>query len=169
MQITRYLSLNEAQFLGCLSAFIDTLSGELNSALAFLRRMENRHKGSAFAFEMQLDKHRYGAMIVLDRWADFTAAFRGNVALGAHQDLFDQGAQKVQQSQRILEQSSQLVDNAPVYSSEVVEACAMAYRTIEFTFQDERKAADRATALGPMLPEEFKEYRRVFLGDLSER
>lgn len=169
MQITRFLSLNENQFLGCLSAFVDTLSGELNSAMAYLRRMENRRKGSAFAFEMQMDKHRYGAMIVLERWTDFTRAFAGHVELGAHQALYDSAADRVRQSQKILEQASQLVDSADVYLSEVVEACAMAYRTVEFTFQEERKAADQAAALGPMLPEEFKEYRRVFLGDLSER
>ncbi len=169
MQVTRYLSLNENQFLGCLSAFIDSLSGELNSALAYLRRLENRRKGSAFAFEMQLDKHRYGAIIVLDRWVDFTQAFRGHVELGRHQPLFDQAEQRARQAQRILEQSNQLTDNAPLYESGVVEACAMAYRTIEFTFQEERKAADQTVALGPMLPEEFKEYRRVFLTDLAER
>jgi hypothetical protein len=169
LQITRYLSLNENQFLGCLSAFADTLSGELNSALAFLRRMENRRKGSAFAFEMQMDKHRYGAMIVLERWADFTKAFAGHVELGQHQHLFDQAEERVRQSQRILEQSNQLVDSEDIYSSAVVEACAMSYRTIEFTFQEERKAADRMAALGPMLAEDFKEYRRVFLTDLSER
>ncbi|MBL8176982.1 MAG: hypothetical protein JNK48_20075 [Bryobacterales bacterium] len=169
MQITRFLSLNENQFLGCVSAFADTLAGELNSALAFLRRMENRRKGSAFAFEMQLDKHRYGAMIVLERWADFTRAFAGHVELGTHQPLFDEAAERARQAQRILEQANGLVDSGDSYSSEVVEACAMAYRTIEFTFQQERKAADQAVALGPMLAEEFKEYRRVFLADLSER
>ena len=169
MQITRYLSLNENQFLGCLSAFVDTLSGELNSALGFLRRLENRPKGSAFAFEMQLDKHRYGAMIVLERWANFIQAFQGNVEFGRHQALFDEAVERVRQSQRILEQSSHLVDQAPLYSSDVVEACAMTYRTVEFTFQQERKATDQTLALGPMLPEEFKEYRRVFLMDLSER
>ena len=169
MQITRFLSINENQFLGCLSAFIDTLSGELNSALAYLRRMENRRKGSAFAFEMQMDKHRYGAMIVLERWIDFTRAFAGHVQFGRHQPLFDQAQQRVTQSQRILEQSNQLIDNADTYATEIIEACAMAYRTIEFTFQEERKAADQTVALGPLLPEEFKEYRRVFLADLSER
>lgn len=169
MQITRFLSLDENQFLGCLSAFTDTLSGELNSALAYLRRMENRRKGAAFAFEMQLDKHRYGAMIVLERWTDFTRAFAGHVQLGRHQSLFDQAPQRVTQSQRILEQSNQLIDNADTYATEIIEACSMAYRTIEFTFQEERKASDQTVALGPLLPEEFKEYRRVFLTDLSER
>ena len=78
----RFLSLNENQFLGCVSAFTDTLSGELNSALNYLRRLEGKRKGSAFAYEMQLDKHRYGALIVLERWGDFTRTFAGHVELG---------------------------------------------------------------------------------------
>src|SRR5712672_2445083 len=96
MQITRYLSLNEVQFLGCVSAFNDSLNGELNAALMFLRKLEDRPKGSAFAFEMQFDKHRYGAQMVLDRWVDFVRAFHGNVELGAHQPLFDEAPARVQ-------------------------------------------------------------------------
>lgn len=169
MQINRFLSLNEIQFLGCTSAFIDTLSGELNSAITFLKRLEGKRKGSAFAFEMQLDQHRYGALIVLERWANFTRAFKGNVELGMHQPIFDQAVMRAESSQKILEQTNHVMDQAEFYTSDIIEVCAMAYRTVELTFQDERSAADKATSLGPMLPEEFKEYRRVFLGDLSHR
>jgi hypothetical protein len=169
LQITRYLSLNENQFLGCLSAFVDTLSSELNGAFTFLQRLEHRSKGSAFAFEMQFDKHRYGALITLDRWARFTEAFAGHVELASRQPLFDSAAERVAAARKLLEQSNAVVDNESTYSSELVEACRMVYRTVEATFADEKKTADQAAALGPMLPEEFKDYRRVFLGDLSER
>lgn len=169
MQVTRYLSLNENQFLGCLSAFVDTLDGELNSALTFLRRLEGTRKGSAFAFEMQMDRHRYGALIVLERWGDFTRAFAGHVELGSRQAMFDEAAQRVSATQNILQRANQVVDDAPFYTTEIVEACALAYRTVEMTFAEERKTSEQTLSLGPMLAEDFKEYRRVFVGDLAER
>ena len=45
MQITRYASLSEPQFLGCVSAFADTLTGELNSAAMYLRKLEGEEAG----------------------------------------------------------------------------------------------------------------------------
>ena len=68
MRITRYPSISEHQFLGCTAAFVDSLFGELHSAAIALRRLEGKGKGDAFAYEMALDTHRYGALIVLDRW-----------------------------------------------------------------------------------------------------
>jgi len=67
LRITRFPSITEPQFFGCVSAFVDSLAGELNSASIALRRLEGQSKGSAFAYEMTLDTHRYGALIVLDR------------------------------------------------------------------------------------------------------
>ena len=72
MRILRYPSITEQQFTGCVTAFVDTLSGELNAATIALRRLEGRAKGSAFAYEMTLDTHRYGALIVLDRWGSLS-------------------------------------------------------------------------------------------------
>lgn len=169
MQITRFLSLNENQFLGCVSAFTDTLSGELNSALNYLRRLEGKRKGSAFAYEMQLDKHRYGALIVLERWGDFTRTFAGHVELGSRQSMFDEAAVRVESAQQLLQRANLMLDQAALYGGEIVEACQMAYRTVELTFQEEQQAASQMASLGPMLSEEFKEYRRVFQGDLAER
>ncbi len=48
MQITRYASLSEPQFLGCTSAFADALAGELNSAAMYLRKLEDQPKGARF-------------------------------------------------------------------------------------------------------------------------
>ena len=67
MRITRFPALSEPQFLGCTAAFVDSLFGELNAAAAALRRLEGQPKGAAFAYEMTLDTHRYGALIVLER------------------------------------------------------------------------------------------------------
>ena len=75
MRITRYPHISEPQFFGCVSAFVDSLSGELNAATMSLRRLAGSRKGSAFAYEMTLDTHRYGALIVLDRWSTLVGAF----------------------------------------------------------------------------------------------
>ncbi|MCC6368494.1 MAG: hypothetical protein IT165_33630 [Bryobacterales bacterium] len=169
MQITRFLSLNEAQFLGCVSAFSDSLTGELNAALTYLRRLEGERKGSAFAFEMKLDQHRYGALIVLERWADLTRAFAGHTELGTHQEMFDSAAPRVEAARNVLERANHVVDAADHYGPEIVEACRAAFDTAAMTFRQEQEAAAKAASLGPMQPEEFREYRRVFLGDLGAR
>ncbi len=169
MQITRFLSLNEAQFLGCVSAFSDSLTGELNAALTFLRRLEGQRKGSAFAIEMTMDRHRYGALIVLERWADLTRAFAGHVELGTYQELFDSAAPRVKEAGDVLERANNVVDAADHYGPEVVEACRMAFDRTAVIFEGEQAAAARAASLGPMQPEEFREFRRVFLGDLGAR
>ena len=76
LRITRYPNISEPQFFGCVSAFVDSLSGELNAATMSLRRLAGSRKGSAFAYEMTLDTHRYGALIVLDRWSTLVARVR---------------------------------------------------------------------------------------------
>ena len=81
MRISRFPSLTEAQFFGCTSAFVDSLSGELNAASMALRRLEGKSKGSAFAYEMTFDTHRYGALIVIDRWSALVSAFGPHLEL----------------------------------------------------------------------------------------
>ena len=98
LRITRYTSLTQQQFLGCVAAFADALAGELNAAASALRRLEGMSKGSAFAFEMTLDNHRYGALIVLDRWLSLAAAF------GAHlgHPLANAAPERVAGAERVL-------------------------------------------------------------------
>src|ERR1035441_7355253 len=87
VRITRYPSIGEAQFFGCVSAFVDSLSGELNAASMSLGRLAGSRKGSAFAYEMTLDTHRYGALIVLDRWSALVVAFGPHLEVGRHADI----------------------------------------------------------------------------------
>ncbi len=165
MRITRFPSITPQQFLGCVAAFADALTGELNAALASLRRLDGAAKGSAFAYEMTLDTHRYGALIVLDRWRSLTAAF------GAHlQDPMANAApERVEQAEKILTMANQLIDSADRYSPAIIEAVAMGFQTVSGTFADERQSAEQNAKLGPMLSDDYVSARRIFGEDLAAR
>jgi hypothetical protein len=169
LRITRFPSLTEQQFLGCTAAFVDSLFGELNAAALALRRLENSAKGAAFAHEMTLDTHRYGALIVLDRWATLAHAFGPHLSGQAPGDIAGNAAGRVQTAENILGRVNDLIDAAQNYGGELVEACVLAFRSLETTFAEERAAAERTGRLGPMLPQEFNEARRIFLEDLAAR
>ena len=169
MQITRFLSLSEPQFLGCISAFVDSLTGELNSAAIYLRKLEGQVKGAAFAYEMSLDTHRYGALMVLDRWATLVHTYCPHLQLTRDQSVMEETPARVQTAEDILGRTNDVIDATPQYSSEVVTACLMAWQSLGTTFAEERQAAQRMMSLGPMLPDDFKQARRVFLEDLAAR
>jgi hypothetical protein len=169
LQITRHTSINETQFLGCTTAFVDALNFAMHSAMMFLEKLEAGPKGSAFAFEIQLDSHRYGALLVLERWADFIHAFGPHVRLSRRQSIIDEATARVQAAENLLGRANQLIDSTEMYSQEIVAACAIAFRTVEQTFGEERAAAEEAARLGPMLAPEFHEYRRIFAADLAAR
>jgi hypothetical protein len=165
LRITRFPSLSEQQYLGCTSAFVDSLSGELNSATLSLRRLEGRGKGSAFAYEMALDSHRYGALIVLDRWSSLAQAF------GAHlqSPIAAQAPERVSAAETLLARANGVLDAAEAYTREVVEACVLAFQSAQGVFDEERRQSEQSAALGPMLPEDYREARRIFLEDLAAR
>jgi hypothetical protein len=169
VRITRFPSITETQFYGCVSAFIDSLTGELNAATIALRRLTGRGKGGAFAFEMTLDTHRYGALIVLDRWSTLVTAFGPQLLLPRRADIVAQAAQRVQAAEEILNRANLIVDASKSYDEGVVEACVMAFQTVAGIFAEERADAEQAASLGPMLPEEYKEARQIFLQDLAAR
>lgn len=169
MRITRFPSLTEPQFFGCAAAFVDSLAGEMNSAVLALRRLEGRPKGSAFAHEMALDTHRYGALIVLDRWAALVHAFGSHLRLASRQDLIDEAPARVQTAENLLGRVNQLIDSAPGYGTDLVEACILAFQSLNATFAGERAAAEQNARLGPLLPEEYREARQIFLEDLAAR
>ena len=69
----------------------------------------------------------------------------------------------------ILNRANMLVDAAADYGESAVEACEMAFRSVEGVFAEERAEAAQAGKLGPMLPEEYTNARRIFLEDLAAR
>ena len=169
VQITRYTSLSEQQFLGCVSAFSDTLTGELNSAAMYLRKLDGQAKGEAFAFEMALDRHRYGALTVLDRWDAFIAAFGPHLAGSRYPGIVAEAPVRVRAAATILERANQVIDAAERYSSDVAEASILAFQTLDATFAEERQAAGQSAQMGPLLADDFKQARRIFLEDLAAR
>jgi len=169
LRITRYPSLSEVQFFGCVAAFVDSLTGELNAASMTLRRLEGQSKGRAFAYEMTLDQHRYGAMIVLDRWSTVTASFGPHLTLSRSTSILTEAVQRVRSAEDILNRANALLDGSEAYDTPVVEACLMAYQTLNTTFEEERAETERSAKLGPMLSEEYRDARRIFLEDLSAR
>ena len=169
MQITRLPSITESQFQGCLAAFLDSLSGELNSAAMYLRKLEGQRKGAAFAYEMSLDRHRYGALTVLDRWNTLVAAFGPRLELSRYPGIIQEAPGRVAAAEEVLLRANQVIDAGADYASETVEACMLAFQSVSQTFAEEHAAAKQTASLGPMLPEEYKEARATFLRDLSVR
>jgi hypothetical protein len=169
VRITRFPSLREPEFFGCVAAFADSLAGELNSAAAALRRLEGQSKGAAFAFEMALDRHRYGVAIVLDRWAALIGAFGEHLPFPRAREIVQTAPDRIRSAETVLQNANRLIDAADVYSTAMIEACRLALQTVEGLFGEERRAAEQDGKLGPMLPGEYRAARRIFLEDLAQR
>jgi hypothetical protein len=169
LRITRFPSLSEPQFFGCVAAFVDSLFGELNTATMALRRLEGTSKGGAFAYEMTLDTHRYGALIVLDRWSTLTGTFGPHLQLSRRQAILHDAPARLRTAEAILTTANNLIDSSDRYSAAIVEACVLAFQSLNTTFAEERAETEQSAKLGPMLPEDYKEARRIFLEDLAVR
>jgi hypothetical protein len=169
LRIIRFPALSEAQFFGCTAAFVDSLFGELNAAASALRRLEGQSKGAAFAYEMTLDTHRYGALIVLDRWSTLLRAFGPHLRLSRRQTIVESGASRIQAAEGTLGVANNLLDASERYFPAVVEACLLAFQSQQTTFAEERNEAGQSAKLGPMLPEDYTSARRIFLEDLAAR
>ena len=169
MRITRFPSLTESQFLGCTAAFVDSLAGELNAAALALRRLEGQRKGAAFSHEMALDAHRYGVLIVLDRWATLARTFGPHLALSGRRQILEEASARVQSAENLIARMNQLIDTAPAYGGELIEACMLVFQSVNATFAQEREVSGKNAQLGPMLPDDYTEARRIFLEDLAAR
>ena len=169
MRITRFPALSEAHFFGCTAAFVDSLFGELNAAAGALRRLEGQAKGAAFAYEMALDTHRYGALIVLDRWSALLTAYRPHLHLSRHPAIAQEGGARVRAAEGILGGANQVLDAAERYSPQVVQACLLAFQSLRTTFAQERDEAEQTAKLGPLVPADYTAARRIFLEDLAAR
>lgn len=169
MKITRLPSISEHQFVGCVAAFTDTLFGELHTAVIALRKLEGQTKGDAFAYEMELDQRRYGALIVLDRWSSLVGTFGPHLELSQRPGIIEDAQNRIAAADDILRRANQLIDAAPAYTSDLVEVCVTAFQTLKTIFNDERASTEQWSQLGPMQPEEYREARRIFLEDLAAR
>lgn len=154
--------------MGCVSAFSDSLTSALEGTKAFLGRLQAQPKGAAFAFEMQLDSQRYGVMLILERWGEFINRFGAHVEL-KRPGVVEEAPLRIQTAENLMIRTNRLIDAATQYTPELEHAVEHAVSTILRAFQEERAAAGEMAALGPMLPDEFREARRVFLADLAQR
>jgi hypothetical protein len=118
---------------------------------------------------MTFDNHRYGALIVLDRWSTLVGAFGPHLRLSRRQEIVESAAARVDAAEAILGKANQLMDAARGYTGAVVEACALAFQSLQTIFAEERAEADQSAKLGPMLPEDYTSARRIFLEDLAAR
>lgn len=143
--------------------------GELNSATISLRRLEGQAKGSAFAYEMTLDQHRYGALIVLDRWSTLVNAFGPHLHLSRKPTILEDAPKRIATAEDILGRANNVIDSAQRYSGELVEACLVAFQSLNTTFSEERAEVEESAKLGPMLPDAYREARQIFLEDLAVR
>jgi hypothetical protein len=169
VRITRFPAITEHQFAGCVAAFVDSLFGELHSAAIALRRLENKGKGDAFAYEMDLDTRRYGALIVLDRWNSVVGAFGPHLELTQRPGIVEEAPARIAAAEEILRRANNVIDAAPGYGSDLVEVCVTAFQTLKTTFTEERALAEQWSQLGPMQPQEYREARQIFLEDLAAR
>jgi hypothetical protein len=148
---------------------VDSLSGELNAASLALRQLEGRSKGSAFAYEMKLDTHRYGALIVIDRWSTLAAAFAAHLQLPKRQTMLAEAGSRARAAEQLLGRVNQVIDASGAYSTEIVEAALFAFQSAAGVFEEERTDAEESAKLGPMLPADYREARGIFLEDLAAR
>lgn len=169
MRITRYPSITEQQFFGCVSAFVDSLLGELNAAASALRRLEGKGKGDAFAYEMTLDTHRYGALIVLDRWSTLAGTFAPHLELSRDREILEDARPRTETAEKIMAATNAVIDGSERYSPDIVEASILAFQSLQGTFRQEGAAAEQFARLGPMQSDDYKEARRIFLEDLAAR
>jgi hypothetical protein len=169
LHILRFPSLSEDRFRGCVAAFVDSLSGEFNAAAAALRRLEGQAKGSGFVHEIALDQHRYGVLIVLDRWGALVASFGPHLAQLRAAALVETAVERTHAAENIVLAANALIDEANRYDGAMSEACRAAFDSVMSLFAAERADAEAAAKLGPMLSADYNEGRRIFLEDLAAR
>ena len=173
MQILRQPSLTEHQYAGCVSAFADSLAGELNAAATYLKRLEGAAKGAGFAYEIGLDRGRYGALMILDRWRHLNGSFgphlRSTLSDPSLGELIQEAERRVAAGQTILARINEMIDAAASYSPELIEAALVGFQQIARIFRQESEFSEKASRLGPLMPEEQRAARAIFLADLAQR
>ncbi len=169
MQILRFPSMSEAEYFGCVSAFVDSLWAALDGVAQSLGKLQGRAKGAAFLFEMQLDQHRYGALMILDRWERFVEGFGPHVELTRHREATAGTPASVEAARGLITKLNAIIDSAERYTPELAAAADMTSQAVRSAFSAAHLAADQMEKLGPMLSDEFQASKRIFRADLAAR
>ena len=184
MKILDQPALDHTEYLACLAAFCNSLGRHLGDTEAYLVRLAGKRKGSHFGWEIALDKARYGALIVLERWKELNQRFTDSLRNTPSRALATATAPKCEAAAQALEASYLSLDQLDEYSELLVQEAVKRLRAVQEIFAEEREAALRASSQfspenatlpvlgGPAGPASFDRFRRVydsFLTDLDQR
>jgi len=92
--------------------------------------------------------HRYGALIVLERWGALVASFGPHLAETRSAALVETAAERTEAAENILLAVNALLDEADRYDGTTIEACRAAFDSAMSLFAAERADADEAAKLG---------------------
>ena len=186
MRILDQAALGEAEYLACLSAFCSALANHLAEAENYLVRLAGKRKGAHFGWEMAMDRARYSALIVLDRWSDLNTRFSESLQRMPSADISEAAAPKCETAAASLQAAYASIDQLEEYSEIVVQEAGRRFRRVLDVFEAERSAAAAAgerfagerpvlavlgspASAGEGAAEIFRRTRDEFLADLNRR
>jgi hypothetical protein len=184
MRILDQPALNHTEYLACLAAFSNSLGRNLGETDAYLAKLAGKRKGSHFGWEMALDKARYGALIVLERWKEFNQRFADSLRNTPARAMAEAAAPRCDTAAQALEAAYYSLDQLDEYSELLVQEAMRRLRAVEEIFAEEREAASRASSqfspesptltvvggpAGPASADKFRSVYDSFLTDLGRR
>ena len=178
MRILEQSALDNTEYLACLSAFCTALENHVGETENYLVRLAGKHKGVHFGWEMAMDRARYGALIVLERWKELNERFAESLRNTASSLLAEAAPAKCDTAAEGLQAAYLTLDSLEEYSEPLVRAAIERARTVLDLFASERQQVrafhPEMTALnvlgsGPSPADLFRRTRESFLADLTRR
>ena len=184
MRILDQPALNHTEYLACLAAFSNSLGRQLGETDAYLAKLAGKRKGSHFGWEIALDKARYGALIVLERWKEFNQRFADSLRNTPARAMAEAAAPRCDTAAQALEAAYDSLDQLDEYTELLVQEAMRRLRAVEEIFAEEREAASRASSqfspesptltvvggpAGPASADKFRSVYDSFLTDLGRR
>src|SRR3972149_872205 len=115
MKILSQEALSGPEYLGCLSAFVASFSEHVLQTKYYLKRLEGKRKGAVFGWEMALDRARYGALIVLERWKELNGQFQQSIDALPEALPSRETGDRAEQAVQALSQWNERLDAAETY------------------------------------------------------
>lgn len=184
MRILEQPALDNTEYLACMAAFCSALGKHLSETENFLARLAGQRKGGHFGWEMGLDKARYGALIVLERWKQLNERFAESLGATGSRAFAESAPAKCEAAAQGLQAAYLSLDELEEYSELLVREASKRLRAVAEMFEEERRAAARAgdafsperpalavigAPSGPAPAEVFRRTRDSFLTDLNRR